>query len=255
MKKLTIILFSLISLCFCLGVSPAYSSDWITNYYEHPTPERFVSEVRDWSKTGMLAGNKSAMLAVFLGRVMAQNRDQIVNWLTELQDLKGKDKETLLLAAYFSETAEAQSYLKGLEGTEKYRGKPRNILEIEIKDPFILDMLWFDYFATGNPASIKRIVQALNLEKYFSVANVPPTPETDEEAFTLGWTFKAAMWSLESNARQHRRIAEILETLFLDGNLTQPETVWLSTVLARAMPDKYELKVTPSEATLTRRKK
>jgi hypothetical protein len=235
-----------------------HADDWITNYYEHPTPERFVAEVRGWSAAGRLSGEKSLAFAVFLGRVMASNGSQISAWLDQVGDLKGHDRTTLLLAIAVSNTPEGRSYLAAQPDGAKFADKPIDIRTVEVKSPFVLDALWFDYFATGESEAIRRIVSALNYEKYSEAINQGKKPDLTQpgakESVMLGMSFLAARWSLASNAKQHRRVGEILERMFFGGELTQSETVWVSAILAQALPDKFELKLRPGEATLIRKR-
>ncbi|BBJ00486.1 hypothetical protein FGKAn22_21780 [Ferrigenium kumadai] len=223
----------------------AYAEDWLSHYYEHPTPERFVTEVHALSKAGNLSNPKTAaLISVFLGRVIAANPTQVDSWLTQLGDLKGGDRQTVLFAASLSGTKEAQAYLSRQSDAEKYLGKPIDIRALEPNNPTFLDMLWADFFATGEAVPIRRIVVALNYDKYSGALEryaKSEKTEKDRNDAILEAVFKAAMWSLESNARQHRRVGEILEQTYFSGGLTQPEQVWLSAILAKAMPEKYEL--------------
>ena len=223
----------------------AFADDWISHYYESPAPERFVAEVQAMSKAGSLSNpNSAAMTSVFLGRVMAANPAQVNSWLTKLGDLKGNDRQTLLFAANLSKTKEAQAYLDGQPDAEKYRAKTIDIRTLEPKNPTVLDMLWADFFATGEAVPIRRIVVALNYDKYSGALDryaKSEKTEKDRDEATLEAVFKAAMWSLESNAKQHRRVGETLEQIYYAGELTQPENLWLSVILAKAMPEKYEM--------------
>ena len=223
----------------------AFADDWISYYYESPAPERFVAEVQAMSKAGSLSNpNSAAMTSVFLGRVMAANPAQVNSWLTKLGDLKGNDRQTLLFAAKLSKTKEAQAYLDGQPDAEKYRAKTIDIRTLEPKNPTVLDMLWADFFATGEAVPIRRIVVALNYDKYSGALDryaKSEKTEKDRDEATLEAVFKAAMWSLESNATQHRRVGETLEQIYFAGELTQPEKLWLSVILAKAMPEKYEM--------------
>ena len=238
---------------FCAVSHSAYSGDWITNYYQQPTPENFVSEVRGWSASGLLSGNKSYALAVFLGRVMAKNLREIDSWLNQLDDLNGEDRETLLLAAALSNTQEAKSYLELRPNGARHTGRLMDVRKIDANNPLVLDALWFDFFATGEAVPIRRIVTALNYEKYAPAVKPDFEGKRSKNDVTLGMTFLAARWSLTSNAKQHRRVGEILEKLFLSGDLTQPETMWVSSILAQALPDKFELKIRSDEATLIKK--
>lgn len=119
-----------------------------------------------------------------------------------------------------------------------------DIRSIEPKHPAVLDMLWADFFATGAEIPVRRIVVALNYDKYSGALDryaKSEKTEQDRNDAILDAVFKAAIWSLESNTRQHPRVGEILDHIYFTEKLTQPEQVWLSAILAKAMPDKYEL--------------
>lgn len=246
MAKLAMRLSHFLAVALFAAAQSAYADDWdwFSHYHENPTPERFVAEVQALSKTGNLSNPKAAAItSVFLGRVMAANPTQVDAWLSKLGDLKGDDRQTLLFAASLSRTREAQAYLDGQADAAKYRAKPIDIRAIDPNNCTVLDMLWADFFATGEAVPIRRIVVALNYEKYSGALDryaKSEKTEKDRDEAMLEAVFNAARWSLESNAKQHRKVGETLEQLYFTGELTQPEKVWLSTILAKAMPEKYE---------------
>ncbi len=221
----------------------AYAEDWFSHYYEQPTPERFVAEVQALSKAGVLANPKTnGAITVFLGRVMAANPAQVSGWLDQLSDLQGTDREILLLAANLSATPAAQAFLARQADAQKYRGKPSDIRALEPDNPTVLDMLWADFFATGEAAPIRRIVRALDYGKYTGAleryATSAKTKKETEEA-RLGAVFKAAFWSLESNTRQHHRVGEILEQLHSAEGMNESEQLAIAVILSKTMPEKY----------------
>src|SRR5262245_1190993 len=113
-------LLCFVAVVFFAIAQTTFAEDWLSHYYEHPTPERFVTEVRVLSKTGHLSNPKTAaIISVFLGRVMAANPTQVDAWLTQLSDLEGSDRQTLLFAANLSGTKEAQAYLSRQPDAEK----------------------------------------------------------------------------------------------------------------------------------------
>ena len=238
-------IFYFLAIILFATAQDAFADDWLSQYYENPTPERFVTEVQALSKAGKLADPKTAALtSIFLGRIMAANPAQVEAWLNQLGDLKGDDRETLLFAASLSETKVAQDYLEHQSDAEKYRGKPIDIRTLEPKNPAVLDMLWADFFATGEAVPIRRIIIALTYDKYSGALDryaKSEKTEKDRDDAILEAVFQAAAWSLESNARQHRRVGEILEQIYFSGELTQPEQLYVSVILAKAMPGKYEL--------------
>ncbi|MGK5080058.1 hypothetical protein [Janthinobacterium sp. HLX7-2] len=244
MSKQAMRLLYFLAIILLATAQTAFAEDWLSHYYESPTPERFVTEVQALSKAGNLSNPESAALtSVFLGRVMAANPTQVDAWLSQLGDLKGDDRQTVLFAASLSGTREAQDYLGRQPDAGKYRGKPVDIRAINPKEPAVLDMLWADFFATGEADPIRRIVVALNYDKYSGALDQyakSEKTEKDRDKAVLEAVFMAAMWSLESNARQHRRVGETLEQIYFAGGLTQSEQFCLSAILAKAIPEKYE---------------
>jgi hypothetical protein len=250
MTKLATRLFYFLAVLLFSTAQSAFAQDWLSHYYENPTPGRFVTEVQALSKAGTLSNpNAAALTSVFLGRVMAANPVQVNAWLTQLGSLKGGDRQTVLVAASLSGTSEARAYLDRQPDADKYRAKPIDVRALELKDATVLDMLWADFFATGEAAPIRRVVAALNFDKYTGALDryaKSEKNEKDRDDAMLEAVFKAAMWSLESNTKQHRRVGETLEQLYFAGGLTHSEQLWLSFILAKAMPEKYEF--TRSEA-------
>lgn len=243
MRRLTRINWLAALVLLVISIS-ANADDWITHYYENPTPERFVAEVHALSQSGHLAdGNRAPLIAAFLGRVMANNPSQIGGWLNQLGGLKDEDRVTLLWAANLSQSKEALDYIQRQPDGNKFQ-KKIDIRTIELNDAFILDMLWGDFFATGEAMPIRRIVYALNYDKYLGALerfkSSKQTTMDRDEAIREG-IFDAACWSLESNVKQHHRVAEIIEGIFWEGKISHSEQLWLSQILAKGLPDKYEL--------------
>jgi hypothetical protein len=227
-----------------LATANAVADDWVSHYYEKPAPGRFVAEVQALSKAGHLAKPTTAEItSVFLGRVMAANPSQVDGWLNQLGDLKNEDRQTLLLAASRSGTKEAQAYLARQPEADKFGARPADVRDLA-PTGIVLDMLWADFFATGEAAPLRKIVSALQysehsgaLERYATSAKT----NKDRDDAMLDATFKAAMWSLQSNAKQHRKVGEILEQFYFADGLSQPEQLFLGVVLAKALPEKFVL--------------
>ena len=244
MLKVSLRRIWLLALMFLAAANSAVAADWVSHYYEKPAPERFVAEVQALSRAGHLAKpTTAAITSVFLGRVMAANPSQVDGWLSQLGDLKNEDRQTLLLAASRSGTKEAQAYLARQPEAEKFRARPADVRE-QAPTGVVLDMLWADFFATGEAAPLRKIVSALQysehlgaLERYATSAKT----DKDRDEAMLDATFKAAMWSLGANAKQHRKVGEMLEQFYFDGDLSRIEQLCLGTVLAKALPEKFEL--------------
>jgi len=69
------------------------AKDWMTFYYAHPEPERFVEEVRNLSRLGILADPERAFPAiVFLSAVIAENGQRVPTWFDALLDLDSAER-------------------------------------------------------------------------------------------------------------------------------------------------------------------
>lgn len=53
--------------------------------------------------------------------------------------------------------------------------------------------------------------------------------------------FKAAMWSMESNLKQHQRVTDLCDDFLWRGDLNKSEKLWLGATLAKALPNKYRV--------------
>lgn len=243
---------SLISTLFVsLMVSTAFAqdtnTDWMTFYYKKPSPERFVPEVRALAKKGALSKDTArAPLTAFLSRVMAQNPDNISEWLTELQDLSDSDRKTLLDAAWYSNTDQTRNYLKAA-GYGQYLKQPApDILKLKVDNPSVLDMLWGYFMATGEQAPIRRLISAFNLSKYEGALERyrdSEKTEQDKKEAMLDVTFQAARWSLQANCRQHPLVLKHCHAILVEKDLPKEQAMWLGLVLATVKPSKDSVEI------------
>ncbi|MDD5350572.1 MAG: hypothetical protein PHQ12_10210 [Chthoniobacteraceae bacterium] len=222
--------------------APAPSDQWVTAYYRNPQPERFVEEIRDLSRQGILSKAESrAPLLGFLSQVFAQNPQRIVPWMTALDDLPAADQKTLQTAIWFSFRPEGIAYLES-KGLKEYQAKlPPDLLTLEVNTPETLDILWGYFLATGKEAPIRRIVSAYNLAPYAgSAAKFKSSQQTDadKKAALRDATLQAAIWSLRSNYRQHARVREICEGLIQESALNGEERRGLLALLEKERPEK-----------------
>lgn len=76
--------------------------------------------------------------------------------------------------------------------------RSRTIIMREVDTAATLDMLWEEYFRSGNPWAIKRIISALQLQD-------------DAKTVQQRAVGSAAQWSLEANAKEHAEVLAICE--------------------------------------------
>jgi hypothetical protein len=233
-------------------VTPEAVREWHNFYYRQPEPEKFVEMVRVKAKAGVLKKSTAQMGLIGLySQIMAQNPDQIRGWLKELGDLEEAERGVLLMSAWFSYTKVSEEYFAENKLEEYIKEKPRALAEIEVKDAPTLDLLWGMFLASGEITPVRRIVSSLDLSEYSGEAKKYKTSaktEEDRRKALLDATFQAAMWSLEANCKQHPKVLEHCETIFMEMlKEHKPEqksqAMYLGIVLSKVKPQKYKAKL------------
>jgi hypothetical protein len=176
---------------------------WNTFYYANPQPARTVPGIRFFSQKGALRKAQQP-LAVFFGRVFAQNRNSLGKWVDELR--RGPEDQQFFagLALWFSDVTDRDRWLDtlGENGSSQLRSyindlrgdKPPDLTSIEVRQPLELDMLWASFFATGDTRYVVRVIQVL----------APSSGQRSDATVAA-----AARWSLTSNARAHSLVLEV----------------------------------------------
>lgn len=124
-----------------------------------------------------------------------------------------------------------------------------DIYREQITTPQHLDWLWQDYFANRNKDAIEKITSALRLSTYSGALKRAKEIRLKRELSAnekhegyLDAVFQAAMWSLESNSKQHMPVATELKRIELaNRRKTNPSHAYLLLVLCRVAPEEYKL--------------
>jgi hypothetical protein len=182
-------------------------SNWVTYYYLSPQPQRLSSGLKYFCNSKLY--NNELMLPMMSFFVAAlKDKDAILEktyvemnksgtntqrifFLDVLWLINTNKSRNLIDKAANEWTAEAvQNKIK-----QQKQSRPYDALIIPIVSPQVLDMLWATFFATGNEEAIQRIIYAL--------------PLADEKQASKLLIGNAAKWSLESNAKQHKKVLMI----------------------------------------------
>ena len=177
---------------------------------------------------------------------MAQNPKNVEQWLEEFEDLDEKQRELILVAAWYSDTDAAKAYLKEKKLERWSEKESPNILDLKVDGPHKLDMLWGYFMATGEEAPIRRIVSGLQLSKYSGAAKRFKESEKTDEDRRKAWldaTFQAARWSLTANCKQHPKALEHCERIFRDEAIPKDEKPWLAVILSKVKPEQYKVEI------------
>ena len=189
--------------------------DWMSFYYAQPSPEKLTCALQYFADSDLhddpsgrmplahfyaaLAGRDPSLLEMLFRELStgASERARImalhVFWLADTDAARG------LLDRAAANWASAE--ITRITGRMKEQ-RAGNVLERPLDDAAVLDNLWGAYFATGEEAYIRRLIQAAFLLK-----------EGRGLEILIGG---AAEWSLASNARQHTSVRDIVRRASLE---------------------------------------
>lgn len=207
-------------------------SQWVMNYYRHPDPENFVARVRRMSALDMINNGRPEANEMFLGQIMRSNPDRIAGWMKELADLPEANRRTLQNAVWVSQTDQGKAWLaaNGRKDLAEKEGHPLTTGAAMVLEPYVVDLCWEWFLATGDEAPVRRIVSFFNmLPDDPGDADLPekPVPGGDRPTYLRKMIGGAAVWSASSLASRHERLLEILKRLQKDPQLPPRGAAWL----------------------------
>ena len=124
-----------------------------------------------------------------------------------------------------------------------------SIYREQIVTPQHLDWLWQDYLVNGQIKAIEKLTSALELGVYAgalkkaqSIRGTRPLTDSEKQAAVRDAVFSAAMWSLESNAKQHHAVAaELIRIEAAERDTQGLSHAYLLTILTKVQPDKFRI--------------
>jgi hypothetical protein len=222
------------------GVAPV-EKDWLESYYEDPTPDRLVPQMKDWAEEGTLDNDhaKPALIA-FLSQVIRQNPGMLSEWYSALSGLEPAQMQVFHTAMLFSRTEEADKILLERYGKEfeEQRRETAKILEMPLDEPGAVDMLWGFFYATGSETAIRRVVTSF---RFLDAPEKPPGVKVPEGYVPLYKELPSfAYGSLVANGERHPKVVAILKTMLeSDQTLLGMEKEGVYDVLSALDPKAY----------------
>lgn len=231
----------------------------LNQYYASPHPEQILSAFREMlklleEKQRQGKSNPIPLTAPFY--FLLQDNPQLQNEffrLTETLPRNQKLHAAGIINSLGPEAVKAAISSAGPETRALLNRRAVNLFEVkEVSRPIHLDVLWSEFFIRGTAEPLKKIVGALDLLR----SNMPPEQfrklpnptQKDRENLVRTLIGRAALWSLSSNAKQHRLVQFYLEGFFLQKRTGSDfSRALVGLILKKQMED--EEKKTPSEGT------
>lgn len=218
--------------------------EWLEYYYENPTPERFVAQMKDWAEDGTLANEHARpALIAFISQLIRQNEEKLEGWFHDLAGLAPEEKQVFYTGMLFSRTKEADKLLREMYGEtyDEQKTETPKILDLPLDKPQTLDMLWGFYYATGSEHAIRRIVLC------FRFKEAPNQPEGVDVPKGFNPLYKelpyVAANSLIANAERHPKVRKLVELFYKeDDTLVPAERKGLYDVMSELDPENYPAK-------------
>ena len=193
---------------------------WLVSYYKSPQPEKLHCSLEFLATTKIQKLQDRRWSTLKFYAALLRTDPKLREELFETLGKEGSNEARFLAVKIFfiMDSDDGRKLLKEASKTWKQAGIPElaaTLLKTDMppypldgeiataRDAVAaadeLDGLWLTFFATGDPAALKRIASALPWSA------LPKSPQQ-----VVGQT---ARWSLRSNATQHPRVREVLTTL------------------------------------------
>ena len=222
---------------------PADLSKWVSGYFEDPKPRLALSELLAFSHThNPFSKNALPPLYGFFAQVMADNPWLMPQFKEKLATTTSHTERRMLAKVLAYATRSRDDFGDDLpEGARKElaiaRGEPMPVPSPEPKFGAQLDVLWGQFFASGRFEPINELATVVkdylpfrgSLAAYKALETKPPTvpPEVMKDVL-----LSSALWSLGSNARQHKLVHDYVVYIAEDKDTTPELKVALTAALA-----------------------
>lgn len=152
---------------------------FMDTYYMQPLPDGISYAIGMLSQSGLLLIEQAiGPVTAFFSEVFTANPSRLAEWQQAIDKQPQVAKVALSRALSWS--------------------KSGGVLGLEGRSPQMNDIYWGAFFASGNPAYLKKLIEL-----------VPLAEERND--FNLWGTGATAKWSLADNARRHTLVRTILE--------------------------------------------
>ncbi|MEZ5855824.1 MAG: hypothetical protein R3D67_14165 [Hyphomicrobiaceae bacterium] len=182
---------------------------WINSYRAKPEPERLAEVVKALHKLGLLRDLETAGVYIgFTAGVLGTNPHKARHLIAGMFPMPPESQVIIIRAIAYSGLPDWKDLLRDFSERMPVRevlirrlldGKLPTLERLQLQSsPAALDTNWGYYFASGSPAPVKRIIDALAWVK----------EGNDLDRLTAG---NMAKWTLANNAMQDKDLIDLLK--------------------------------------------
>ena len=196
------------------------SSNWVQQYYRHPSPERVEAEMRKLQKAGVLSKESTFYpLGAFFARVFATNESRVERWMAVVDGFPQDERKPFMVALKWANTPATDKLLlkyslgKGpLAGycADVRASTPPDFKALAHPVPDDLDGCWASFFATGDRDYVLTVIRCAT------------APETKGN---VDMGREAARWSLKSLCGMDPAIAKIKDDFYKSASGQQQKSL------------------------------
>ena len=224
--------------------------EWSANYYANPMPNKAIDAYIYYSKSSLSEDQDGfiPMFSFFLE--LFDTNPYLVPHLIDQYEAQNEKTRTFFIYLLRHIDFDASVFLNSLEGHDKEVYE--KILAEEfprardpISSPSHLDIQWSSFLATGKIKPIRNLIGVLEFSKFRgSIDSFEDSPKTemDKQNALKDAIFQAACWFIETNGAKHPLMGQYCAYLFINGELTKSERLWLGAALSKVYPDRFKIK-------------
>ncbi|MCV0368829.1 MULTISPECIES: hypothetical protein [Filomicrobium] len=182
---------------------------FINDYRENKQPSKVPAAVHAMVRHGLLRDpEKAGIYTGFIAGVIGSNRVKATDLIAEMFPMPPVEQVVLVKAIAYSGLPDWQAFLvQFIERMparkvliKKYLyGGGKTLDKLELDDPYVIDVLWGFYFATGEWDPVIRIVSVLKWAE----------EKNDVEKLTIG---AMAKWTFASNAARDKNLLDLAKS-------------------------------------------
>lgn len=182
---------------------------FINDYRENKKPSKVPAAVHAMVRHGLLRDpEKAGIYTGFIAGVIGSNRVKAPDLIAEMFPMPPVEQVVLVKAIAYSGLSDWQAFLvQFIERMparkvliKKYLyGGGKTLDQLELDDPYVIDVLWGFYFATGEWDPVIRIVSVLKWAE----------EKNDVEKLTIG---AMAKWTFASNAARDKNLLDLAKS-------------------------------------------